>query len=74
MFNYNNNLIPDEHQTWRNAYEIKMAALQHEQRRMQMMNENASQALPRAQFTGKRKPGLSFLIMAPLRMLATLFM
>jgi len=74
MFNYNNYPIPDERQTWRNTYEIKMAALQHEQRRMQMMNENASQALPRAQFTGKRKPGLSSFIMAPLRMLATLFM
>lgn len=33
------NMTPEKRPAWKNAYEIKMAALEHEKRRFQMVNE-----------------------------------
>jgi hypothetical protein len=35
MFNNYNYLIPEERQSWRSAYEIEIAELKHEERRIQ---------------------------------------
>jgi len=66
MFNYYYNPVTEKPKTWRSAYEIEMAALKHEERRIQMMYNNASQA------EGDRKAGFLSFLRAPLQMLAAL--
>ena len=70
MYNFYNNIIPEKRTAWRNAYEIEMAALEHEKRRIQMMHEHTSLAKPQAQ--GDRKSGWNAIFKAPLRLLAVL--
>jgi hypothetical protein len=69
MYNFYNNM-PEKRTAWRNAYEIKAAALEHEKRRFQMMHEHTSLAKPQVQ--GDRKSGWSAFFKAPLRLLAIL--
>lgn len=69
MYNFYNN-IPEKRAAWRNAYEIKAAALEHEKRRFQMMHEYTLLAKP--QVTGERKSGWKSIFKAPLRLLAIL--
>lgn len=66
MFNYYNYPIPEEHQNWRSACEIEIAALKHEERRIQMLHEDTSSV------KGDRKAGFLSFLKAPLQMLAAL--
>ena len=66
MFNYYNYPIPEQHKNWRSAGEIKIAALKHEERRIQLMQEDASSV------KGDRKAGFLSFLKAPLQMLAAL--
>ena len=55
MFNFNNpNFEPRNR--WRNAAEVQAAALEHEKRRHEMMQE-PSQAKPQRTARGKRRSG-----------------
>ena len=47
MYNYYNYFLQDEHQTWRSANQIEIAALEHENRRIQMLPEDAAAFKPR---------------------------
>jgi len=67
MYNFYNT-IPENRNGWKNAYEIKMAALEHEKRRYQMTNEEISFAKPQAQ----TRAGWAALVKMPLRLLAIL--
>ena len=69
MYNYNY-LIPEERPSWRNAYEIQMAALKHEERRIQLLNEDDAWGLPQVQ--SNRKTGFLSFLAAPLQMLAAM--
>jgi hypothetical protein len=71
MYNFYNNM-PEKRTAWRNAYEIKAAALEHEKRRFQMMHEYNSLAKPQVLVKGDRKSGWSAVFKAPLRLLAIL--
>jgi hypothetical protein len=69
MLNYNNYLPSEETPRWRSASEITIAALKHEERRIQMMDPD----MPLRRAGEGRKTGLLSLLKAPLlRMLATL--
>jgi hypothetical protein len=61
MYTNYNYLIPEERNNWRSAYEIEIAALKHEERRIQMMPAE-----------GERKAGLMSFFKLPLQMLAIL--
>ncbi|PKN91255.1 MAG: hypothetical protein CVU44_20285 [Chloroflexi bacterium HGW-Chloroflexi-6] len=69
MYNFNN-MIPEKRSAWRSAYEIKIAAHEHEKRRFQMINEYASLATPRTK--GAQQSGWTAIFKAPLRLLAFL--
>ena len=64
MYNNYNYLIPENRQAWRSASEIAMAALAHENRRLQLMDEVETPV----QTSKPQKRGF----LAPLQMLATL--
>lgn len=68
MNNFYYNLISEKRNTWRNAYEIKIAELEHEKRRYQLTDE---EFLP-AQAGGNSRPGWVFILTTPLRLLAGL--
>jgi len=72
MYNFYNNMIPEKRSGWRNAYEIKIAAHEHEKRRFQMMSEYASLINPRVQVQRDRQSGWTAIFKAPLRLLAIL--
>ena len=72
MYNFYNNMIPEKRSSWRNAYEIKIAAHEHEKRRFQMMSEYAQLVKPQVQVKGDRPSGWSAIFRAPLRLLAIL--
>jgi len=72
MYNFNNNIIPEERNSWRNAYEIKMAELEHEKRRLQGMNEETALAKPQATARRGRQSGWGAILAAPIRLLAIL--
>jgi len=73
MFNYSNYLISDEHQTWRSACDIEIAALKHEERRIQTMHENVSKIKAQAQLeAADRKAGFLSFLRAPMYVLSTL--
>ncbi len=69
MHNFYNH-IPEKRASWRNAYEIKAAALDHEKRRFQSMHEHTLLAKP--QVTGKQKSDWNAVFKVPLRLLAIL--
>jgi hypothetical protein len=71
MYNYNY-LIPEERPTWRSAQEIEIAALRHENRRIQNLHEEAGWHLPQAQGEGDQKAGFLSFITRPLQLLAAL--
>lgn len=71
MYNYNY-LIPEERQAWRSAYEIEIAALKHENRRIQMLDEDTSWGMSQVQVQENRKAGFLSFLTAPLQMLAAL--
>jgi hypothetical protein len=71
MYNFYNT-IPENRNGWKNAYEIKMAALEHEKRRYQMTDEEISLAKPQAPARGGRKSGWVAILAAPIRLLAIL--
>lgn len=73
MFNFYNYQITDEHQSWRSASEIELAALNHEKRRIQMLYEDTSWITSQLQAGGNRKKGFFSFLRAPMQMLATLF-
>jgi hypothetical protein len=70
MYNFYNHQILEERQGWRSAYEIEIAAHEHEKRRFQMLNEYASLVTPQA--GGGRKAGFLSFLQVPLQMLAAL--
>jgi hypothetical protein len=72
MYNFYNNMIPEKRSGWRNAYEIKLAAHEHEKRRYQMINEYASLVNPRVNVDAGRQSGWKAILKAPLRLLAFL--
>ncbi len=72
MYNYINYLLPDEHQGWKSAYEIELAARKHESQRVRMLNEETAWGLPPVQTGGSRKAGLLSFLKAPMHMLAAL--
>jgi len=72
MNTFYNYLIPDERQTWRSANEIGIAALKHEERRIQMEAEEIPVVVTAEETKGSLKEGLIAVIMAPLRMLSSL--
>jgi hypothetical protein len=72
MYIYNNNTIPEKRSAWRNAYEIEIAAHEHEKQRFQMINEYASLVNPRVMVDGNRRSGWKAILKAPLRLLAFL--
>jgi hypothetical protein len=72
MYIYNNNTIPEKRSGWRNAYEIEIAAREHEQQRYQMINEYSSLVTPSVKIEGERRSGWKAILKAPLRLLAFL--
>jgi hypothetical protein len=71
MYNFYNNMLPEKRDAWRNAYEIKMAALEHEKRRFQNA-ENASLVKPQVITKGNRRSTWSAILKAPARLLTIL--
>lgn len=72
MYNNYYKMTTEKRPVWRSAYEIKIAALEHEKRRFQMMHEYTALVKPQAQ-PGKGQPtDWSALFKAPLRLLANL--
>lgn len=69
MYNFYNNM-PEKRATWRTAYEIKTAALEHDKRRFLVMQEHTPLAKP--QVLGGRKSGWRAVLKTPLRLLEIL--
>ena len=71
MYNFYN-MIPERRSAWRSAQEIKIAAIEHEKRRFEILNEYA--ALMEPQVLGKvnRSSGWTAIFKTPLRLLAIL--
>lgn len=67
MYNFYNN-FPEKRNTWRNAYEIKAAALEHEKRRFQEDHNPSA----RPQTIGRRKSGWNAILKATTRLLTIL--
>ncbi len=72
MYNFHNHLIPEKRENWKSAYEIEIAALQHEKRRIQMLHGEADWATPQAQGATGQKAGFLSFFKTPLQMLSTL--
>ncbi|MFN8384043.1 MAG: hypothetical protein U0V02_19060 [Anaerolineales bacterium] len=71
MYNfYNTN--PEKKSTWRNAYEIKMVALEHEKRRFQMMDGETSLSKPSVNTKSGRQAGWKAVLKVPLQLLLIL--
>ena len=68
MYTNYNYMIPEERKSWRSAQEIEMAALAHENRRIQMLDE----CEPYGQARAEQKSGFLTLLQAPLAALAVL--
>ncbi|MGB8213256.1 MAG: hypothetical protein WCE68_06825 [Anaerolineales bacterium] len=69
MYNFLTNILPARRDTWRNAFEIKMAALEHEKRRFQrfqMIGEYAPAVIPLVQANRNRPSEWDALMKAPL--------
>ena len=52
MYYFYNTIMPGKRNVWKNAYEIKVAALEHEKRRFQ--NEDNASSLAKPQVLVKR--------------------
>ncbi|HMB24392.1 MAG: hypothetical protein ACM33V_12525 [Chloroflexota bacterium] len=65
MYYFDNNFNPEKRKAWRNASEVKAAAIEHERQRVQMYQE-FSQANAR----DKQKSGLAATIKAALLFLS----
>jgi len=72
MYNFNNNMLPEDRKAWRNASEIQVAALEHEKRRYQIMNEETTLAKPQVLARRGRRAGWAMLINASLRLISIL--
>lgn len=70
MYNFYNNMNQEKRTAWRSAYEIKMAGLEHDKQRFQMMHEHTALAKP--QVMGSRKSGWIAVLKTSLRLLAIL--
>ena len=68
MYPNYNYIIPEERKSWRSAQEIEMAALAHENRRIQMLDESE----PCGPARTEQKSGLLTLLQAPLTALSIL--
>lgn len=66
------NMIPEKRSTWRNAYEVKIAALEHEKQRFQLINEDVPFLKLWDSDSKERKSGWSVLFKTPLRLLQIL--
>jgi hypothetical protein len=63
----------EKNSAWRSAYEIRMAALEHEKRRFHMLQEAAGLAKPQATHIQKdREAGWISVFKTPLRLFANL--
>jgi hypothetical protein len=71
MYNFYNTLS-ENRPAWRNAYEIKAAALEHEKRRFQLQNEEAAFGRPQGPMAGNRRSGWVTILEAPMRLLTIL--
>jgi hypothetical protein len=65
MYYFDNNFNPEGRKAWRNASEVKAAAIEHEKRRFQM-NQEFSQAIARS----KQPSGLAAALKAALLFLS----
>lgn len=67
------NVTTQKRSAWRSAYEVKVAALEHEKRRFLMMQDNVGLEKPQAtHIQANQKPGWASLVKLPLRLLANL--
>ena len=71
MYNFYNTPILEKRHAWRNAYEVKAAALEHEKRRFQSI-EDISLAKPQVIARAGRRSGLSSALRAASRLLTIL--
>ena len=70
MYHIYNTSILENRNAWRSAYEIKMAALEHEKRRFQNIENGL---LGKAQVTARyRRSGWAAILKAPLHLIAVL--
>jgi hypothetical protein len=70
MYNFYTNMLPEKRDAWRNAYEIKVAALEHEKRRFE--NEDALLEKPWLLAEGNRQSGWAAIVQTPLRLITIL--
>ena len=71
MYYFYNHTNSEKSNAWRNAYEIKVAAIEHEKRRLQM-GEEISLAKPQVIAKGRRQSRLVTAIKASLLLLSVL--
>ena len=71
MYNFYNNMVPEKRDAWRNAYEIKMAALEHEKRRYQKL-EDVSLERPQVIARSGHRSAWMTILKAPARLLTIL--
>jgi len=72
MYTFYNPPLPEKRSAWRNAYEIKIAALEHEKRRFHTLHEYSALLKPQSLHQEKQQPGWQSLFKAPLRLLSIL--
>lgn len=73
MFTIYHHTNAEQRPAWRSAYEIRMAALEHEKRRFLRMQEFAGLAKPQATHVREgQQHGWVSLVKLPLRLLANL--
>jgi hypothetical protein len=72
MYNFYTNMLPEKRDAWRNAYEIKMAALEHEKRQFQVMGEYAPAVTARVQDKRNRQSVWTTMLKTPIRLLMIL--
>ena len=68
MYNFYN-MNPDKRPAWKNAYEIKTAALEHDKRRFQMLSEETSRLNPTVKGKGGWQSGWKAFLKLPLQLL-----
>jgi hypothetical protein len=68
MYNFYN-MSTEKRPAWKNAYEIKMAALEHEKMRFKMMNEETSFLNSNAKGKGRQQLGWKAFLKKPLHLL-----
>jgi hypothetical protein len=73
MFNMTIFSDPEETKTWRSAHEIEIAALKHEERWIQLVDQTPASDEPQAKTAVTRKPGFLASIKTSLQLLAGMF-